>query len=280
MTRLRARPRSHAGEYREGRRPRRLVDEDHAGRLETLGNRHRVGAPAQACAAGRAANAETMKAVISSIERSLEKPAACRCPPPPDFRAIAETSTAIVEERSEIFRAGLPSRGGSRISAASSRALDRAQDVDDALRVRLDRPDLAEVAAHEVRDDDPAVLVERRPIERPREELHLRELHRLVDALEDPLDVGARTRAARPRAAAPSASCSSTGSGRCRSRARRRAPPRSPGSTRRQRSEDVGEHLGGRRRLGHDEVDRSEAGVVVVMVDVDDHAARRAGARR
>ena len=57
------------------------------------------------------------------------------------------------------MRAGPPSRGGSRISAAMLGALDRAQVVDDSLRVRLGRADLGEVAAQQVRDDDPAALV-------------------------------------------------------------------------------------------------------------------------
>ena len=37
-----------------------------------------------------ARNSRWMNSVISSTESSLEKPAAWRCPPPPDFRAIAE----------------------------------------------------------------------------------------------------------------------------------------------------------------------------------------------
>jgi len=50
--------------------------------------------------------------VISSIDSSLEKPAACRWPPPPDSRAIAETSSSSCDARSEIRRAGVPPRGG------------------------------------------------------------------------------------------------------------------------------------------------------------------------
>ena len=51
-------------------------------------------------------------------------------------------------------------------------------------------------------------------------------------------------------------------------------------------AEDVCEHLAGRRRVGDDEVDVAEAGVVVVVVDVDreprgvDDARLRADAAR
>ena len=55
--------------------------------------------------------------MISSIESSLEKPAACRWPPPPDARAIADTSSSSWLDRSETRCAGPPSRGGSRIRA-------------------------------------------------------------------------------------------------------------------------------------------------------------------
>ena len=52
-------------------------------------------------------------------------------------------------------------------------------------------PTSAKSRAQEVRDDEPAALVELRALERAREQLQLRELHRLVDVLEDPVDVGA-----------------------------------------------------------------------------------------
>src|SRR5262249_47796936 len=68
-------------------------------------------------------------------------------------------------------------------------ALDRAQVVDDPLRVRLDRADLEEVAPQEVRDDESAAVVHLRPFERPRQELQFRELDALVYALEHALEV-------------------------------------------------------------------------------------------
>ena len=70
-------------------------------------------------------------------------------------------------------------------------ALDRAQRVDDPFRVRLDRADLHEVVPEQVRDDERAPGVDLGPAERPREQLQLRELDALVDALEDLLHVGA-----------------------------------------------------------------------------------------
>ena len=44
-------------------------------------------------------------------------------PPPPDSRAIAETSSSSCEARREIRRAGEPPRGGSRIRAARAERL-------------------------------------------------------------------------------------------------------------------------------------------------------------
>ena len=227
MPRLRARARANAGEHGERRRPGRLVDEDHAGRLEPSGNRHRRRGSAQACAAGRAANSDDdeggdlLDREVAREPGRLAVAAAVRLARDRgDVDAIGRGAKRDLPRRAAVARRLADQRG-------ELRTLDGAEDVDDALRVRLDRPHVAEVLTQEIRDDDPTLLVERGPIERPREQLHLRELHRLVDALEDALQVGARPRAARPRAATPSASCSRTGTGRCRSRAPRRAPRRS-----------------------------------------------------
>ena len=60
-----------------------------------------------------------MKSVISASDASLEKPAACRWPPPPDLRAIAETSSSSVcARRLTLCFGALSVRGGSRMSAA------------------------------------------------------------------------------------------------------------------------------------------------------------------
>src|SRR5262249_55342951 len=69
------------------------------------------------------------------------------------------------------------------------RALALAEEVDDPLRVGLLGPHLGEVRPQEVRDDEPSPLVDARTLERARQELQLRELHRFVDALEDAVDV-------------------------------------------------------------------------------------------
>ena len=52
--------------------------------------------------------------------------------------------------------------------------------------------DLVEVVAQEVRDDHAAALVHLGTLQRPRQQLELRELHRLVHALEDAVHVRPR----------------------------------------------------------------------------------------
>src|SRR5438874_1561354 len=53
-----------------------------------------------------ARNSRRTKSVISSIEASLENPAACRWPPPPDLRAIADTSSSSTLARRLTRRVG------------------------------------------------------------------------------------------------------------------------------------------------------------------------------
>src|SRR5205823_2465095 len=67
-------------------------------------------------------------------------------------------------------------------------ALDRAQVIDDPFGERLLRTYFGEVVAYEVRDDEPAAVERGSAVERTSEQLQLRELHRLVDVLEDPVD--------------------------------------------------------------------------------------------
>src|SRR5207302_1201350 len=111
------RPRPYLPHHGERGRAGRLVDEDHARRLEPT--RRHLGPPARppyAAARPAAANSRRTNSVISSTEASLEKPAACRCPPPPERRAIADTSSSSTLERRLTRRVGpSPSRrGGSR----------------------------------------------------------------------------------------------------------------------------------------------------------------------
>src|SRR5262245_20833362 len=71
------------------------------------------------------------------------------------------------------------------------RALDGAQVVDDSLRVRLRRIQVREVALQQVGDHQAPALVDLRPVERACEQLQLRELDRLIDALKDAVHVRA-----------------------------------------------------------------------------------------
>ena len=150
------------------------------------------------------------------------------------------------------------------------RALDGAQVVDDPLRVRLGRAHLGEVAAQEVRDHEPAALVDLGALQRPRQELHLRELDALVDVLEDLVHVRARLDELRRQPQ------------RLRGRVRVLEPPgvgderdvERLGDVRRQLdaelAQQVADDLAGRRRVRDDEVHVAEARVVVVVIDVDD----------
>jgi hypothetical protein len=108
-----------------------------------------------------------------------------------------------------------------------------------------------------------------RALERPGEQLELGELDRLVDALEDAVDVGPRLDQLR---------CEPQ---RLRGRVRvlEAARVRDERDVERLRDlrrqldaelgEDISQHLARRGRVAHDEVDVAEARVVVVVVDVD-----------
>src|SRR2546426_1839604 len=69
-------------------------------------------------------------------------------------------------------------------------SFDRTEEVDDPLRVRLHGADLGEVGPEQMRDDHSPSLEDPRPVECAREELELRELERLVDLLEDGVEIG------------------------------------------------------------------------------------------
>ncbi len=134
-------------------------------------------------------------------------------------------------------------------------------------------PTSAKSLRSEVRHDDPPLLVQHSAVERACEQLHLRELHRLVDALEDPLQVGARLEQVgrepqRLRSGVRVLEAPGVGHEPRVERLRDRGRE---GDT--ELGEHVGEQLRGRRRLGGNEVRGPEAGVVVVVVDVDHHGA-------
>jgi len=61
-----------------------------------------------------------MNATISSIDSGLENPAAWRWPPPPRWRAIADTSISSLEALRLTRRGASGGSGGSRMVAASS----------------------------------------------------------------------------------------------------------------------------------------------------------------
>ena len=211
-----------------------------------------------------------MNSVISSIESSLEKPAACRWPPPPEARAIFDTSISSADARRLIRRAGPIAAWWLADQRGHVGSLDGAQVVDDALRVGLRGADLGEVVAEQVRDHEPSALVDLGPLERAGEQLHLRELHALVDVLEDLVHVGARLHELCGEAQGLG--------GRVRvlepARVGDERDVQGLRDVRRQLDAELGQEvaddLAGRRRVRDDEVDRAEARVVVVVVDVDD----------
>ena len=147
--------------------------------------------------------------------------------------------------------------------------LDGAQEVDDPLGVGLGRADLGEIRAKEIRNDDAPAFEDLRPLERAREQLELRELDRLVDPLEDAVDICARLDELGRKAQG------------LRRRVRVLEPPgvrderdvERLGDVRRQfdveLAEHVAQHLARRGCVGDDEIDLAEARVVVVVVDVD-----------
>ncbi len=203
--------RTHAGDDGEGRRPRRLVDEDHAGRLERLRDGHQ---PAWLPFAAHER--------VDDPARDLVHREVGREPGGPLVAAAAEAARDRGHVDALRVRAQRALAGGVRAGRelADERdelgAVDGAQVVDDALRVRLLGPGVLEVRPAELRDDDPPVRELRRALERACEQLELRERRRLVDLDEHLRSRPRPPRRARRRAGAPWASCSSTGTAPCR----------------------------------------------------------------
>ena len=149
------------------------------------------------------------------------------------------------------------------------RALDGAQVVDDPFRVRLGGTYLGKVGAEQVRDDDSSTFIDLRAIQSACEKLQLRELHRLVDALKDAMDV--RTCLDKLR--------------RESQRLRCRICVLEPARIRHQRdverfchvrsqldaqlTQEIADDFARRRCIRNHEVDVTEARVVVVVIDVD-----------
>ena len=121
-----------------------------------------------------------------------------------------------------------------------------------------------------MRDGHPAALEDARPLRCATDQLELRKLERLVHLPEDGVEVGARFdqiggKPVRLRRRARVLKAPSVGDERDIERLGdlRRDPHTELG-------EHVAQHLARRRRIGDDEIDVTEACVVVMVVDVDD----------
>ena len=198
-------------------------------------------------------------------------PAARRWPPPPNARAIADTSTSSSVARSDTLRRRGGRRAISRISTATFVPGDRAQLVDDPLgsgcrRRRSPRSprrgSIATVSA--------AVVEARDARERAREQLELLERHALVDLAVDRGDVDAgldQLRRHPVRAGRRVLIGEAPGVGHeadvQRLRDLRRQLDAEPGR-------EVPDELSGAGGVLDDVVDGAEARVVVVVVDVQE----------
>ena len=118
--------------------PRGLVDEDEAVHYSC------------------AATCSRRKPMRSSSDISVAKPAAWRCPPPPPARAMTETSMRPSVARSETLRRPRLPSGQLARERGDLGALDRAQVVDDALRVAVLGARETEVLAREAGEGQPA----------------------------------------------------------------------------------------------------------------------------
>src|SRR5215475_7714586 len=149
------------------------------------------------------------------------------------------------------------------------RAVHLTNAVDDPLRVLLPHAEVLEVGPEEVGDDQPAALVDRSPLRGAPYELQVRQRHTFVDLLRGVPGIHARTQQASREVV------------RLRSRVRVPEAPRVghqrdvdrlgdlPGQLDAELVEDPRGDLPGRRGPVEDEVDRPEARVVVVVIDVD-----------
>ena len=120
-----------------------------------------------------------------------------------------------------------------------------------------------------MRHDDPPPFEQLGALENAGEKLELRELDGLVDALEDGVEIGARVdelggEPERLRSRVRVLEAAGVGDERDVERLRELRRQRHP-----ELGENIPKHLSGRRRVGDDEVDVAEAGVVVVMVDIE-----------
>ena len=132
------------------------------------------------------------------------------------------------------------------------------------------RSHLREVVTQEIGDDEAAALEDLRPVERAREQLQLRELHRLVDPAEDALHVRSRLDELRREAQRLRRRVRVLEAARVGDERRRRAARRSRGvistssSAKMSRTTSAVDDAS-----GDDQVHVAEARVVVMVVDVE-----------
>ena len=187
MPRPRPGPPPHRGDDRERRRAGGLVDEDDSARLQRAGRHYR--SAADPTCAETSAHDE----VGDLLDRELAR----------EPGGLAMTSAArFAGDRAHV---DLVDRGAQRHLARRGAVAWRLRMSADTSEPSTERstsmipseygsvaPTASKSSAHEMRHDDLASLEHLCALERAREELELRELDVLVDALEDAVDVGPR----------------------------------------------------------------------------------------
>ena len=239
--------------------PRGLVHEQHAV-LDGAGG-------AQSCSASSARR----NATSSGNSRSVEKPAARRCPPPPWARAMRETSTrSSVARRETLRRVAAPSESRSRTRPATAvpwtaRRWSTTPSENDSVRAG-DRV----VLAREVGDREQAAVVALDGAQAARQQLELAVRDALVQAPVDRVHVDARAdqlggHDVRVRAGVLVHEAARVGD---------QADVERLGDRLRELHAEalhqVPDDLGGAGRVRHHVVHGAEARVVVVVVDVED----------
>ena len=259
-----ARPGTHAGQNGEGRGPpacrrgsRRLA----RGPWDRHG---RAAALARGSGQGRERGDDEGGDLL---DRKVAREAGClTMPPPPEAGRLPRRPRGpkTIEARPCV---PVPSRGGSRMSAASSTpSTARSTSMSLPNRAPPHQPREVRSTRYDTTTRPPRTG---RTIERAGEQLHLGERHRLVDALEDPLQVAPAVTSSAARQS-DFGVVWSTETAPCRSRALRRASLRSPASEqprdRRRHPREPRPSTTPRRPPGWP----SRSAVVVMVVDIDD----------
>ena len=209
------------------------------------------------------------RSISSGSSMSVVKPAAWRCPPPPNLRAIAghvhpAVGGAQAHLAPPVVREQLAHQAGDEGS------LDLAHVVDDALRVALVGAGAREVVDRQVGDGQRAAVEALHGAQRTREELDAAERQALVQALVDHLRLDAgrdqlRGHHVRGGCGVLEHELARVGDQRDVERLRERL-----GDLDVQLAGQGVDDLGGARGVPLDQVHVAEARVVVVVVDVHD----------